>query len=182
MFLEHGLALADVRIAFEQSALLNGCTIEVWHDEMDIRHSRDHDRVMVPLPGKPSERVPILPDGYFQLAIPRGRGHFFMEVDRSTETIIRKWQRKMVGYKEYVLSGGFHRRYGVSRRQTALRILTTTPSLQRAQNLKVAAERYGPAEASPLFLFAPFDQVTSQDALVAPIWFRAGDARQCAIL
>ena len=181
MFLEHGLALADVRMAFEKAAKRNACQIETWLDEMDIRHAPEHDSVTIALPDTPRERVAILPDGYFLLATMHGRGHFFLEVDRSTETINRKWTRKILGYKEYVRSGGFHKRYGASREQTALRILTTTISLQRAQNLKTAVERYGPVEMSAPFYFAPLNEVLASESFASPIWLRAGSNQRHAI-
>ena len=59
MFLDHGIALADVRIAMERAALANGCTIEVWRDEMTLRRNREWDTVMVELaPGARRERIP----------------------------------------------------------------------------------------------------------------------------
>jgi hypothetical protein len=60
MFLEHGLALASVRIAMERAALANGCTIEVWHDEITLRRNKEWDSVMVAFsPGRQQERIPV---------------------------------------------------------------------------------------------------------------------------
>ena len=183
MFLEHGIAAASVRIAIERAALANGCRIEVWHDEITVRRNREWDSVMVALsPERQPERIPIIPDGYFVLTTPQGRGHFFLEVDRTTETIANRWQRKIWGYKEYVLSGGFHQRYALNGPQTPLRILTTTLSPERAQNLKVAAERYGPPQAAQLFLFAPLSDISTHNPLTSVMWLRAGDVDRQAIL
>jgi hypothetical protein len=46
LFLEHGLALADVRIAIEQAAKRNDVLIEAWRADVEIRHARDWDSVM----------------------------------------------------------------------------------------------------------------------------------------
>ena len=110
---------------------------------------------------------------YNELETLQGRGHFFLEIDRSTESVRRRWRRKILGYKEYVMGGGFHKRYGVDPEQTAVRILTTTLSLQRAENLQKAAEHYGSPEASQMFLFAPLANVTAEKVLTSPIWLRA---------
>jgi len=175
MFLEHGLALADMRIAIERSAKRHGCSLDVWLDDVELRHPNYWDAVNIftASQGK-AERIPITPDSYFVLVTPQGRGCFFVEVDRSTETIEKTWRRKILGYKEYVLSGAFHKRYGVPWPHTPLRILTTTLTLARAENLKAAAERYGTPEAAQLFLFGPMSRIAEADVLTAPLWLRAG--------
>ena len=183
LFLEHGLALADLRIAIEQSAKRNGCWLEMWLDDVELRHPDYGDAVTVySLPDGKSERVPITPDSYFVLATPRGRGCFFVEIDRSTETVQKTWRRKILGYKQYILSGQFHKRYGVPWPHTPLRVLTTTLSIARARNLKAAAERYGPPEATQPFLFAPAQQIMEGDVLTTVLWLRAGSTDLCRLL
>jgi hypothetical protein len=173
-FLEHGLVLAETRIAIEQSARRLGALIECWRDDLELRQARDWDSVAVSAAGHSgTQRIPILPDSYFALVGPQGRAHFFLEIDRATETITATWQRKIIGYKQYVMGGQFHRRYGVPWPQTPLRILTLTTSVQRAENLRAAAERYGPPEASAMFLFASLPEVLQADALTAGVWLRA---------
>lgn len=174
LFLEHTIALTDIRIALEQSAVSNGCSFERWDDDYAIRRSRDWPHVHIATTSGRHEQVSIRPDGYVVLAGPQGHAHFFLECDRSTESIARRWQRKILGYKELILSGAFNRYFNVDRAATPLRILTTTPSLARAQNLKRAAETYGPPEAHSLFLFAPLSDLVSHDVLSSPIWLRAG--------
>jgi hypothetical protein len=174
LFLEHGLALADVRIAIEQASMKNGVGIEVWRDDVELRHARDWDSVTVTSEDRRQERIPINPDGHFILSAANGRGQFFLEMDRSTETIQKTWRRKILGYKQYVLNRHFQQRYGGDRTQTALRILVVTLSVQRTMNLKAAAEKYGQPEASPLFLFAPVGVLVTEDPLTFPIWLRAG--------
>ncbi len=181
-YLSHSIELADIRIRFERAAAQNGIEIEQFRDETDLKRGGTWPRVDVTMARGEQVRVPILPDGYFILAGPQGRAHFFLEHDRSTEVIGTKWQRKILGYKQFVLSGEFHRHYGVSGNATPLRILTTTPSLARSQNLKAAAETYGSAEATALFLFTPLSELVSHDALHSPIWLRSGAAKLHNIL
>lgn len=183
LFLEHGLELAEVRLAVELSTLRHDLKIEAWQDEVELRRAHAWDAVKVALtPKAKKERVAITPDSYFVLTSPRGRAHFFLEVDRSNETIAQAWRRKIMGYKEYVISDGFRKRYAISGPETPLRILTTTHSLDRAHNLKAAAERYGLPEVTSLFLFAPLFEVTSQDPLTAPMWLRAGDTQRYSLI
>ena len=53
----------------------------------------------------------------------KGRGHFFLEFDRGTETIGKQWKRKVLAYQAYLRSGKFHQRYRADN-QTGFRILT----------------------------------------------------------
>ncbi len=179
---DHALATAEVKIALEQSALRNACSIERWNDEIEMRKAKSWDAVEVQTQQGRLERISIIPDGYFILVTQKGRWHFFLEVDRSTETVSRTWRRKILGYKEYVLSSKFHRRYGLRWPETPLRILTIVPSRERARNLKAATEHYGPSQASRIFLFAVMKEVTSYDPLTAPRWLRAGSESQFALL
>lgn len=174
IFLEHGLALADVRIAIERAAMKNDVCIEAWRDDVELRHARDWDSVMVASEDGHQERIPINPDGHFILVAAHGRGHFFLELDRSTETVGKTWRRKILSYKQYVLSGRFQQRYGGTQAQTALRILVITLSWERTQNLKAAAEKYGQPDASPLFLFSRISDLVAKDPFTFPIWLRAG--------
>ena len=67
MFLDHGIALASVRIAMERASPGNGCTIEVWRDEMTLRQDRERDTVTVVLAaGTRREGIPMIPDSYHQ--------------------------------------------------------------------------------------------------------------------
>jgi hypothetical protein len=181
-YLSHSIELADVRIAIERSAAENEYALERWRDETELKRGGNWPRLHVVTSRGEPVRVPILPDGYFVFTGPQGRAHFFLEHDRSTEAITAKWQRKILGYKEFVLSRAFHRCYGVSGSATPLRILTTTKSLARAHNLKAAAEIYGQAEATALFLFTPLSELLTNDALTAPIWLRADSSNLQSIL
>jgi len=180
-FLEHELENADVRIALEQSAALAGCTWEVWQDGFYLRRLKSWAKVPVEISAGKKEEVSIIPDDYAVLTASRGRAYFIIEVDRSNETA-KRWKRKIAAYKEFVGSGMFHERYNIEGPDTPLRILTTTPSLARAQNLKTLAETVGGQDLSRLFLFAPLSDVLSQNALASPIWLRAGSLNREALL
>ena len=181
-FLEHSIEATDVRLAIEKSAGITGCTVEQWIDETEFRRRRHWDRVTIPLPNGEMKSTVIFPDGYFALVDQQGRrGHFFLEVDRSTESIKNRWRRKILGYKKYVRSQAFQARYDIDPTRAAVRVLTTTPSQVRAENLKSAAERYGDSDASRLFLFAPLEEVLSERTLTGRYWKRACEELPCSI-
>jgi hypothetical protein len=162
-FIEHTLELTSIRIAFQQSAEVNGFTVEEWRDESEMRRPENRIRVSIePAPGKPPELVTLYPDGYFRLRTPH-------------ESVCTRWKRKILAYKEYVRSRAFHEAYGLSGGATPLRILTTTPSKARAENLKEAVEAFGLPKLSTMFLFARLAMVLERDALTSPIWMRAGN-------
>jgi hypothetical protein len=184
VYLEHLVLLADIRVALERAATNAGCSLPLWQDEWDIRRAKRGDPVRFePAPGKGKATVTIIPDGYFVLTTTAGdTGHFFLEADRGTESIAEKWRRKILSYKALFSSGVFHRRYGIRETTTAFRVLVTTPSLTRAQNLKAAAEKWGEPRLSQLFLFGPILDVTIKDAIYAPIWLRGGATEAQALV
>lgn len=183
MYLEHLVLLADIRIALEQAATTSNCNVPLWRDEWDIRRAKlgDPIRIEGTQNAKPVT-IHLIPDGYFSLTTPTGQtGHFFIEADRGTESIMEKWRRKILSYKTLFSSGMFHERYGVGERTTAFRVLVVTPSQARATHIKAAAERYGDAGLARLFLAACIPDVVG-NPLIAPIWHRGGIPETQAIL
>jgi hypothetical protein len=181
-FIEHMVTLADIRIAVEHAAIVAGGTIEIWRDEVELRRMQTWDTIVVEPAPKSKSCVKVTPDGYFVLTTAGGqRGYFFIEADRGTESIKERWRQKLLGYKGMLSTGIFHKRYG-AHPGTAFRVLVTTPTIWRAQNIHAATTRYGAAELASLFLCAPISDVTSKDALRAPIWLRGGTTGAQALL
>jgi hypothetical protein len=179
--LEHNLTLSDIRLHLEQAANVAGVGIETWLDYVDLRASWKTERVMIQLgSGHQAENVAIAPDGYVVLTTGQGRGHFFLEFDRGTETIGRQWKRKVLAYKAYLTSGRFHARYGVPA-HVGFRVLTVVPSLGRARSLLRAAQQFGPPEVENIFMFADLTAVLKSD-LTTPIWLRPGVASAQALV
>lgn len=180
-YLEHALLLADIRKRFERQACAAGCTIATWMDYLELQKSWKTERVWIQLsPHGPLENLAVTPDGYFGLLTPKGRGHFFLEADRGTETIDRQWKRKILAYKEYLSSGKFHQRYHVAP-ETGFRVLTIAPTDLRARNLQRAAERFGTPETARAFLFTSTDRFKAS-ALFDPIWWRGGATAAQALI
>jgi len=177
-FLEHGLMLTTIRLAFEHVVSAHKCAIETWQDDWMLRGNKKE--VVYPTFKGRRERIPINPDGYFVLIAQRGKARFFLEADRSTETIRKTWRRKILGYKEYVRSGAFARRYGEGKRVSP-RILTITLSQQRAKNLRAAAETFGNRAVSQLFWFATLEDV-QQNPLTKSNWIQGGNRGAHSIL
>jgi Replication-relaxation len=177
--LEHGLLLSEIRIVFERLCADKRYEIVTWLDDFDLRPSWKTERVNIALPNR-LEEVAIAPDGYFVLATEKGRGHFFIEVDRGTETIGRGWQRKILAYKAYLRSGLFHQTYGVDPR-AGFRVLVFAPAAIRAKNLHTASQRYGSPETASVFLMTETPRFLTS-ALDAAIWLRDGFTGAQALL
>ena len=160
--IDHLLRINNFRVAVAIAARARDWTLETWHDE---RFFRAHpDKVtLIDRNGKESEK-PVLPDGYFCLAVPQGRAHFFLEIDRGTEP--RSAFRPQIRvYEQYVASGGYQARYS----QSSLSILVVTTTQPRIDTLKGVTKKAG---GDHKYWFTTFEQATSDQVLTEPIWQR----------
>ena len=151
-FLEHELALNRFRFAFEEAVEKEP---EVTIDQWTIKHS-------LPIPGGKK----LIPDAYVILATPRGRAHFFVEVDQGTEPVPRIVREKLYRYAAYQHGGQFEKETGVR----LFRVLTVTRSERTADRLLQSARQVAPP---CLFWFSKQELVTAEAVLITPIWYRA---------
>lgn len=163
-FLEHMLAINDVRIAFVRACERLNYPLVTWLGETELKADYDHVRVR-----GLARPVSVIPDGYFAIDTPRGRAHFFLEIDRGTMTVGR-FRTKAEAYISYYRSGGYEARFSAK----GLRILTVTPGRMRLDNLRTAT-----AEASGAFRnrfwFAVQETLTPDTVLNLPVWHVAGE-------
>jgi hypothetical protein len=159
-FIEHQLAINDVRIAVTLAAAANGWTLEEWQDETGFRAHPDYV-TLTDKRGK-ARKKPVLPDAYFCLATPNGRSRFFLEVDKGTEELA-KFRPQIRVYQAYTVSGQYQERYQAK----SLRVLIVTTSPRRLANLKLATEQAG---GDRKYWLTTFDRITADTVLTAPIW------------
>lgn len=180
-YLEHNLVLADIRLWFEAQAGRAGCEIAVWKDYLDLRATWKTQRVVIHTSRYTCEDVPVTPDGYFVLQTQQGRGHFFLEFDRGSESVANHWKRKIRTYEEYLRSGKFHQHYQVDP-EVGFRVVTITAAVKRAANLHQAVGTYAAADNARLFLFAAWPQLQLA-GLTDQLWWRGGSgAKQVSLL
>lgn len=160
MFLEHVLAINDVRIAVTVAARENGYVLETWLDDAQLK--ADYDRVTIVTANGRKREVSLIPDSYFVLQVPHGRACFFLEVDRGTMTVSR-FQDKVKAYMAYIASGQYERRYGTR----SLRVLTAALGPSRVARLATAS---GQVESRRMFWFTTLKEITIQTVLNSPIW------------
>lgn len=162
LFLQHTLAVNDVRLAFVRSA-----QIHPDHSLITWRYDRSlADRV--PWPGQLGAWLPVRPDGYLTYRTPDRRLDAFVEADLGTVTN-KSWALRVQAYIAYRFSGRFQSRHGVP----SFRVLTVTTTKRRLDNLLATTRRAG---GRGLFWFTTFDLLTAQLPL-APIWSTAGPGR-----
>jgi len=157
--LDHILAVADFRIAFEEAARSHPeISLEGWIAERMCEASYRFWRIGGKVAGK------LRPDGYCQCRYGEKIYSFFVEVDlgtMSSKAIAHKIQR----YLDYSASGRYAKRFGVK----YFRVLMATTSAQRMANLKRTVEEL----TDSVFWFTTLDQV-SQGKAFDRIWTRAG--------
>jgi hypothetical protein len=164
-FLEHTTAINDFRIAMTLATGAAGYELLKWVGETELK--ADYDRVNVRTPSGKMQSVSLIPDSYFVLKMTNGFAHFFLEVDRGTETTGR-FKTKVMAYTAYYQSGLYERRYG----SKSMRVVTVTSGIRRLESLKAATEQVG---GKRRFWFALHTTLTQETILNSPVWYVAGE-------
>lgn len=159
-FMEHLLKINLVRVAVMLACRARGWSLESWLDERSFRARPDYV-TLTDKRGK-AHKKPVLPDGYFCLAVPKGMARFFLEVDRGTEPH-SKFRPQVMVYEAYTKSGQYQARFQAK----SLRILIVTTSPRRLANLKAVTKKAG---GDRKYWFTTSAQVEAQTILTAPIW------------
>ena len=135
-FLEHMLAINDIRIAVNKAAEASGYELLKWVNETELKAS--YDRVPIRTPSGRAQFVSLIPDSYFILKTPNGYAHFFLELDRGTETL-RVFKTKVLAYASYYATGRYEQRF----HSKSMRVLTVTGGERRLESWKGATESVG---------------------------------------
>jgi len=160
-FLEHILAINDVRIAFINAALNSDYEVD-WVPEWEIKAMKEK----VNDPENPNKTLPITPDSFFALISKDKKACYFLEVDRATESNHR-WRDKIRGYVEYVKSGNYYEKF----KSKALRVLAVTTSPDRMANLINTTKT---VDNAYFFLFTTFSEVQKNNPIFGSVWKTTG--------
>jgi len=131
--LAHEIAIGDVKtactVALRGNDRFELLEFSVWPRRYGFTVDREY------------RTVPVQPDGYIRLLEKNAKDapeyHFFLEVDKGTETIERLAE-KCVNYREYHRSGGYAEFCGLkreARKSRPFRVLVVCKSEQRRNNL-----------------------------------------------
>lgn len=175
-FLSHLLDTNTVRVHVVRSAHAYGFSVSEWRREEVLRKAHAADIVTITTPQGTRQETTVIPDSYFVLAIPTGRGaalrySCFVEIDRRTVTGQASewshgqhdWAKKITTYLAYIRSGKYEARYGTLHG----RVLTVTIGERRLANLKRITEEVG---GKARFWFTTLERIKAGDILTDPIW------------
>jgi len=156
-FLEHTLAVNDVRVAFTISARSLRYKLN-WIPEWDLKTLKEKVRD----PENPGKTLAVTPDGYFILKGEGKEARFFIEADRATETN-RRWKDKIRGYVEYIKTGQYYKRYNAE----SLRVLTITTTQERLKNLYATTNS---VKGASFFWFTDKEKLKNINVIKDKIW------------
>jgi hypothetical protein len=171
-FLEHTIAINDFRIAITVAAQAKGYELYKWVSESELK--ANYDRVSIRTQSNKLRTISLVPDSYFVLKTPLGLAHFFLEVDRGTETL-GTFKSKILAYMAYHQSGAYERRY----QSKSMRVLTIAIGVRRLENLKAATEAVG---GKHRFWFAHLDEMMAESVFSQPLWYVAGEEKQRSLI
>jgi len=167
-YIQHTLTVSDFRACLTL-ALKNSPEVKLqWLNDGGLEIKRE---VYFVKEGK-QRRLPIVPDGFFQIEDPGGKMYFFLEADRSTMTNNR-FLNKMRAYWLWWRQGK-SKESGIE----TFRVLTITRTEQRKENLrritKYADERQA---GSRMFWFTDSGsyQLSKPDTVLGDIWQTSKD-------
>ncbi|MCH7950968.1 MAG: replication-relaxation family protein, partial [Candidatus Dadabacteria bacterium] len=121
-FLEHELEVTQFRLALEEACRNNnGYSLKEWRNKEELKLKKGNISYGEKIRDR-GKSIILIPDAYFVLHTPKGIAHFFLEIDRYTETASKVFRRKMHGYKMYFERGLFRDRFGGKN----FRVLTVT--------------------------------------------------------
>ena len=149
--LEHELALNVFRLAFEQAV--------ESHKDLKVENWNTKYRIRIP------SHTTLIPDAHVVLATPRGKTHFFVELDRFTESIHRVFRKKLETYAAYHQTGRF-----ITDNQAKLfRVLIVTSHEHAVALLTSACSNIIPPE---IFWFTHQNMIDENHVLTSKIWQR----------
>lgn len=164
LFLEHTLAVNDVRVMGECLVRISRWQLADWQDDSQFRQETYQDKV--PFRNQGAQVRRHFPDGYFVLQSVDGlkKAHFFLEIDLGTMSNAR-WREKVQAYIQFRESGRAAQHYGTNK----FRLLAITTSEKRLANLKRTTEKAGGIHYFWFTTLAHID-IEQPENLLNPIW------------
>jgi hypothetical protein len=156
-FLEHTLAINDVRVALTVATRGKGYVLE-WIPEWELKALKEK----VEDTERPGKYIAVTPDSYFVIRTENKKVCFFLEADRATEAN-KRFKEKVRGYVEYVRTKKYQERYKTS----SLRVLVVTTTKERLKNLMNTTQSVNGAS---FFWFTTFKEATPDGILSELIW------------
>ena len=154
-FMEHTLAVSEFKVCLD---------LALRDREAELYFYKRGDRSLIRRVSDPSGKrkyLVVAPDAFFGVKTERGKHIFFLEVDMGTETL-KRFQEKVIAYKQYWKSKKFKEDYGFNH----FRVLTVAESETRLANLIQATGKVGGRQ---MFIFTTFAGL-HKVGIFEPIW------------
>jgi hypothetical protein len=174
LFLQHDLVITKMHLTLELATRGTSLELVAWEQRRSVLLDwAEHE----------SGRLSVNPDALFGVKDrekPEGQNttYFFLEIVRSRESDYRRQQsyfmRKMKAFLAYHRQGKHTTRYGIAN----FRVITMTPTKQRARNLCQKLQNAG--LASKRFWFSDFDPITPDEPwrILERVFFTPKDFEQ----
>lgn len=118
-----------------------------------------------------SAKIPLVPDGYFELTNQSSVHCLFCEVDRGTETL-KVWDKKISLYLQLAVTGEFSSLF----KQSRFRVLIAASSGRRVETLRRTILKH----TDKIFYLASLEDI-NREGLFAPVWLRPGGGEKLAL-
>jgi len=154
-FMEHTLAVSEFKACLD---------LALTKRDEELYFYKRGDRSLIRRVSDPRGRkkyIVVAPDAFFGIQAEKGKYIFFVEVDLGTETL-KRFQEKVLAYKQYWKSGKFKEEYGFNH----FRVLAVAESETRLANLIQATGKVGGRYMFVFTTFAGFHNV----GIFEPIW------------
>jgi len=173
LFLEHSLRISDFMCSLEAAVRSSRARLLAWKSEREFRPGRRR-AFRVPHPFEYGQKIPVIPDGLFSLAIDGRVEHFVLEADRGTMSLFAM-KKKMLGYIQLYRRGLHKSFFGVPHFRVLL--VTTTPFRRDKLRGVLRDISYCPN----MFLFALWWDIHPRKVL-GSIWLKCRDQVRHSLL
>jgi hypothetical protein len=178
-YIDHALAVGRVRAAVELAAEKNGCSVDLWIGDAELKKRQEY--VELKSPSGKLEKTACVPDSFMALQAPDSLYHGFWEIDRGGLTgQASKWQRRSwfkrpQAYLGYYYSRAYENEYGT----VDMRLFTVTTGPRRLENLMSVTLKAG---GRGRFWFTTQSEIHPERVLTEKIWSVVGKSGKRAIL
>ncbi|MGB7290942.1 MAG: replication-relaxation family protein [Thermodesulfobacteriota bacterium] len=163
-FLEHELEIGRFKLALEEACKnRSGYSLIEWRNKEELKFRKGNVAFGEKIRHH-GRKISLIPDAYFVLNTPKGKAHFFLEVDRYTVSASKVFKEKIKGYKMYFERGLFQERFGAKN----FRVLTVTTNSTRLKSLIKAVSDVG---LGIIFWFT-ISKMISPERIFNEIWVR----------
>lgn len=167
-FLQHDLLVTRFCIDLERSIKEIGGKVISTLNERQLR-STIAERTRLKVGQKAN-----VADFYYCVEFANGlRSHLFLEVERRTRYLFRRWRSRFAGYVAFWLSGKFTKLFSPDKPALGFQVLTAVAESSRAEELQSLCMQTVKSQYQPFFLFASLDEIKTSNVFKTTAWSKS---------